>query len=317
MAFTVCPLHNLRDLPPDIHIAFGDDFDLRELPQWVESDSMVKHVSWLDQQSLAQDRYALYSEYEASAMGELETKSATDEPRSLQDRKFASLSLANLALWIAQPSAVCFTNVFSGLHWDHGQLTRHPRGKPIIQNIERQSPMHCHPADENKSVSAEQAAQAGRLHAVLLTIPKGNTVWQAMRMFWAALSSYASDIRYSFFWVGLEALFGPDGNTGEITYKLAQRAGFFVSNNPQTAREIFSKAKNCYGVRSKIVHGRWKYDPSIDLAMTDTEMIVRSTCTRLLGDPRMLDTFMSQKRDVFLEEWVFSRSTEPPPFSSL
>jgi hypothetical protein len=138
-----------------------------------------------------------------------------------------------------------------------------------------------------------------------------------MRMFWAALSSYASDIRYSLFWVGLEALFGPDGNTGEITYKLAQRAAFFISDTPQSARETFSKAKNCYAMRSKIVHGRWKYDPSIDLTMIDTETIARSVCTRLLGDRQMLDAFVSKKRDAFLEEWVFSRSTEPPPFPSL
>jgi hypothetical protein len=316
MAFTVCPLHNLRDLPPDIHVPFGDDFELRELPHWVKSESMIKNMSWTDQQSLAQDRYAFCSDYEASAMGELDPASTPAEPRSIQKRKFDSLLFANLALWIARPSAVCFTNVFSGLHWGQGQATRQPQGQPIIQNIERQNPMHCHPADENNSVEAGQVAQAGRLHTVLLTIPKGNTVWQAMRMFWAALSSYAPDIRYSLFWVGLEALFGPDGNTGEITYKLAQRTAFFVSDAPQTAREIFSKAKNCYAMRSKIVHGRWKYDPLIDLTMTDTEMIVRRVCTRLLGDGQMLDTFMSKKRDVFLEEWVFSRSADPPPFPS-
>jgi len=28
----------------------------------------------------------------------------------------------------------------------------------------------------------------------------------------------------------------------------------------------------------------------------------------------MLRTFLSKDRDKFLEDWVFSRSTEPPPY---
>jgi len=42
-----------------------------------------------------------------------------------------------------------------------------------------------------------------------------------MRVFWGALTMIAEDLRSSFFWIGLEALFGPDSNTGEITYKIA------------------------------------------------------------------------------------------------
>ena len=59
------------------------------------------------------------------------------------------------------------------------------------------------------------------------------------------LSGLAADIRYSLFRIGLEAVFGPDANTGEITYKLSQRTAFFISDTPQAARHVFSKARKC------------------------------------------------------------------------
>ena len=67
-------------------------------------------------------------------------------------------------------------------------------------------------------------------------------------------------------------------------------------------------------MRSIIIHGRWQNDPKIDDVMADTEGIVRTVFRRLLENPEMLGTFISKKRNEFLEEWVFSRSTDPPPF---
>jgi hypothetical protein len=119
--------------------------------------------------------------------------------------------------------------------------------------------------------------------------------------------------RYPFFWMGLEALFGPD-DTAETTYKLCQRIAFFLGDTPDVARELFRKAKTCYNTRSKIIHGRWKDDPKIDAVMADTEAIVRTAVRHLLDNPEMLRTFISKHRDKFLEDLVFSRATDPPPF---
>ncbi len=70
--------------------------------------------------------------------------------------------------------------------------------------------------------------------------------------------------------------------------------------------------KTCYKMRSTIIHGRWKNDPKIDDGMYDTEAIVRTALRRLMDDPKMVKTFVSKHRNEFLEDWVFSRSTEPP-----
>src|SRR5436190_13427272 len=49
-------------------------------------------------------------------------------------------------------------------------------------------------------------------------------------------------------------------------------------------------------------------------AMADTEAIFRTVLRRLLENSDMLRTFLSKDRDKFLEEWVFSRHTDPPPY---
>jgi hypothetical protein len=54
-------------------------------------------------------------------------------------------------------------------------------------------------------------------------------------------------------------------------------------------------------------------DPKIDECMADTEGIARTAFRHLLDKPELLKTFISNQRDSFLEEWVFSRSTDPPP----
>jgi hypothetical protein len=95
---------------------------------------------------------------------------------------------------------------------------------------------------------------------------------------------------------------------------MAQRIAFFLADSPDSSREKFRVVKKCYETRSKIVHGRWDDDPKIDHVMADSEQIVRDVFRRLLDDPEMLKAFMSKHRDKFLEDWVFSRSTEPPPY---
>jgi hypothetical protein len=114
--------------------------------------------------------------------------------------------------------------------------------------------------------------------------------------------------------MALESLFGAD-DVSEIGYKLAQRIAFFLADNPADARGLFRKVKTCYKMRSTIIHGRWKDDSKIDAVMADTEGIVRTVFRRLLDDAEMLRTFISKDRNEFLEDWVFSRSTDPPPYS--
>jgi hypothetical protein len=144
----------------------------------------------------------------------------------------------------------------------------------------------------------------------LASIQKGNPVWSGLRYFASALLMIAADLRYPLFWVGLESLFGPDDGN-EITYKLAQRIAFFISKDRTSAREAFRKVKACYGMRSKILHGRLKDHSKMDELMQQTEEIVRASFTRVIDDLDMMPIFLAKDRDGLLEDWVFDCASAP------
>lgn len=52
----------------------------------------------------------------------------------------------------------------------------------------------------------------------------------------------------------MESLFGPEDG-GEIAYRLSQRIAFFLESDRGSAQKTYALAKDCYKVRSKLVHG--------------------------------------------------------------
>jgi len=297
MAFTVIPLHNL-DLPITSHIQFGDGFVLQETPDWVKNDNFIlSQLSMNERESLKYAKLALVSEYQASAIGEKDP-AFSGSSRTIQQSKSETAIIANLAFWLVQPSPLCFTVAFHALTWP----------QPVPQQTEVRTPNFCHPDDLENRLSLSQVIEAGRLHGTLMSIARDNALFSGVRHVCAALAMYQPDLRYSLFWIALEALFGSE-NPNEIAYKLSQRIAFIVSKGPDEAKQQFKKAKNCYGVRSTIVHGRWQYSPKMNQFLGDTEQIVRDVFLRLLRDPDLPSTFASKDRDKFLEEMVFARYT--------
>jgi hypothetical protein len=309
VSFTVVPLHNLT-LAEGTQIPFGNGFVLQDIPAWLKAEPILKDLSRSERYSFSEAKHALVAEYEAAAIGEPDPSWNGKEPRSIQDSKRELVYLANTAMWLMHPTTVCFTTTFHALSL---AVAGEPGSKNVVLRIETERPLHCHPKDVGNTISANQVVRAGELHVVLSSIPRNNVVWEALRAFWAGLTMYSADRRYPFFWLGLEALFGAN-ESGEIACKLSQRIAFFLAGNPKDARDLFRMAKRCYNTRSKIVHGRWDNDPKIDAVMYDTEAIVRTVLRDLLTKPDMLKTFLSKQRDQFLEDWVFSRSTDPPPY---
>ena len=118
MAFTVVPLFN-TDLPTNTAIAFANCFVLRDLPEWVKEDqSILEGLSRHDRQGIFDAEHSLVAEYGAKAIGEPDPAWVGQEPRSIQCTKSDSAILANLALWLVQPSKVCYTTVLHALSWD-------------------------------------------------------------------------------------------------------------------------------------------------------------------------------------------------------
>jgi len=55
--------------------------------------------------------------------------------------------------------------------------------------------------------------------------------------------------------IAAEALFLSDVGSGELTYRLATRAAFFLAERPDERREVSDLFKRAYSQRSKLVHG--------------------------------------------------------------
>jgi hypothetical protein len=246
VSFTVVPLHDL-DLPAGTRIPFGNGFVLQDVPDWVKKDDgTLKDINRHDRQATLDAKHALVAEYEADSLGHPDPEWPGKKAKSIQELRFQSAMLANLALWLRQPSTVRFTVCFHALS---RPVPDQVEKIPIILQVQSHTPLYCHPKDAHNPLLVHHAVKAGELHSVLCTIPRRNPVWEALRAIWAALTMYPPDHRYTFFWVGLEALFGPD-SAGETTYKLSQRIGFFLGDTPEVARELYRKAKNCYDTRS-------------------------------------------------------------------
>jgi hypothetical protein len=197
----------------------------------------------------------------------------------------------------------CFTSIFHALSSSGPDSSEQI---PIIQQTTSRQALFCHPNDEVQKVSRSHAEAAGRLSQIMVSVSPDSTIWVALRYVYAALTTYARDLRHPIFWIALEALFGPDQDSGEIAYKLSQRIAFLISADPVGARATFRKAKAGYTARSKIVHGRWKESPQILEIMADTEAMVRGALNRILSDGNLLNEFSSRNRDTFLEDLVFA-----------
>jgi hypothetical protein len=310
MAFTVVPLHNLR-LPAGTRIPFGDNFTLQATPEWVKADKgTLANINYQDRQSTLAANYALVAEYEADSMGEPDPRWAGTIPKSIQDLRFQSAMLANLAMWLRQPSTVCFTVCFHAL----SRLNGRPLDSPVILNVDTHTTLYCHPSDLRNPFEIHHAQRAGELHTLLSTVPRGNSVWTALRAVWAALTSYQPDYRYPLFWQGLESLFGSHDKTWKVTVRLCNRLSYFLADAAPVQQELYAKVNDCYDARSKIIHGSLVEGDAFDRLMLDTERIARTAMRHILEKPRMLEIFVSNKRDDFLERWVQSGRFVPPPF---
>lgn len=298
MSFTVVPLHNLS-LPRGTRIPFGKGFVLTDMPEWVLADKRAMgDVSEQDRLLTKNASQALVAEYEADAWGYPDPDWKGLEPKSIQALRFQSAMLANMAIWLIQPCSIRFTVGFHFLT----RLSGHDLDQPLIQPNSRENPLCCHPRDLHNEVSSDHLIRAAQLHIKLSTIGRLNSVWEALRAFWAGLTMYPADYRYPFFWLGLEALFGDEDYSKGFTKRLYQRIAFFIADNKDDAKSIFDKAKRCYDLRSTIVHGRWTNDPRLEDVMYDTEAIWRTGLRLLMDRSDVLAKFIGAERNQYLKQ---------------
>lgn len=292
---TLIPVHNV-DLTHATSQQFSAGVALVPLPQWVHGQTMLESLSAIDRAAVKAATHAFLLTYTADALGTPDPDWKGAEPKSIQESKYELGLLANLACWLAQPSPACFHIVIHAPHFESG---------PVVQQIERNSELLCHPENIDSRLTEADLPLAAKYHEALVQIPRDTALWTAVRSAWAGLQMNHESIRFLLFWVGIEAMFGPEDGR-EINFRLSQRVGFFVGQTKAEARDLFDLAKAGYGFRSKLVHGQWKEDPRATKRMAEAERLFRRAFVRILSSQDLVATFTSKKREQFLDGLAFN-----------
>src|SRR5207245_5193878 len=133
---------------------------------------------------------------------------------------------------------------------------------------------------------------------------RNTTLRSSVRSDSAYLHMNIEVVRCLLIWVAFDALFGPEDGR-EITYRLSQRLGFLLGSNRNEAKELFQTARTGYGFRSKIVHGRWKEDPTATIRMAEAESLFRAALAKIIETPTLVNVFSTREREGFLDNLVF------------
>lgn len=280
-------------------VEFAGGLTLGVMPDWVSDDPWLKVLSRQDQYAIKEATHGFIANYEAERFNSPDPTWKYPGGQSISEVKHGLAMWANLALWLSHPSPA---------HLIHALYADVTDAYPQIKGSQPFPRIFHHAKDAIQSPSAEDIELARRLHLSMERLERKGSVWSALQANWVALQMGADIIRYPLFWMALESLFGPEQAAGEIAYKLSQRIAFFLSGDRSNARAIYKMAKNGYGYRSAIVHGRWKERKESQTLLAEVETLTRESLLRLLLDGDLLKVFAGKNsRDAYLDDLVFGK----------
>lgn len=287
----------------DMPFNFGQGVAFCPLPDWLNEEQILGKLSYGQRQELLRLSFAFIAEYQADAPNTLDSGWTGHTPKSKQAHAIELIHLANLALWLAQPSVIGFeilihANRLDADRWNLRQLRNF---HPLI-------PLARYSRARLGKNDFEVARELYLALTSLKRLSREGVVWTAIHALRQALTEQTAVIRYLLLWVAMEGLFGPE-DAREVTFRLSQRAAFFLANDRREARELFSIVKTGYGWRSKVVHGmRLSKLPkkNSEQIMSEAEDLLRRSLKRLLNDLQLVQIFEGKNRERYLDDLVFS-----------
>lgn len=295
--------HTIAPIVPEyinrhlFEISFGD-VKIIPKPDLLNKKEIIDHLSLSDKMQLEVTELVFISEYEASALGEVDPAWKGPSSRSKQDSAYEKIQLCNLALWISYPTSLVTTLFLHILVDDTRQFT-HQSGSidPVLPHLD----------DKNNFHTKESFETAQKINLAILSIERKNSLWLSIMSLLQALTSNALEVRFILLWVALEALYGSET---EISYRISHRIAFFISEDRKNAKEEFLRMKTSYNFRSQIVHGlrirKNKQDNSMEI-LKNTETSLRKSLSKILLDKKYIEIFNHEdKRKEFLDDLIFS-----------
>jgi len=302
---TIAPVHHYWTIDEALNTVFQFDemVTLEPIPEWVRDGAFLEHLARSDRETISQlAEYAWSAAYDADSFGDPDPSSSEGRPRSKQDEASRRIRLANLAMWLAQPSCAGFRIVLDFECPDSTWQFRNYAAYPglLARNDHGEAPFALGVLED-----------ARELYQRLVSLPREAHLHTAVGMLWKALTEDLWQVRYLCLWVVVESLFG-SVNPQETTYRLSQRAAFFLAPSRSAAKSFFDKIRAGYHWRSRVAHGQQpsqmkKLTPEAsDRLLLEVEQTVQWALAAILRDANLIELFNSAKeREAYLDDLLF------------
>jgi len=273
------------------------------LPAWAHDEEFIREAGRFYDDELREAKYAFLILYDCGALGQ---PHPAQPDTTCQDAAYDTIRLANMSLWIANPSPLSIRFV---VHVAGGRGS----GASRVTILD---PVTAHPRNESNILTVHDINQAKCLFTNLSGVPRTSALRTSAKFLWKTLTEVGWwEVRYVTTWIALEALFGPE-SPGETTFKICQRIAFFLSDKESERLPTYQKAHELYEPRCKLVHGRLLKnlygERSLDVSFEAEEML-RLSLRKILLDTDLTRKFSSEtEREKYLTNLVFSGSEATP-----
>ena len=284
-------------------VCFSGGFLLTPIPDLLRQDDWTERLSAPDRKGLQGLLYAFVVEYEGPPADTLASRAESPEAGAIQKAKHEIAQLANLAMWLARPSPVCFDLIFNAPRREGGWS---------VPFVEKTSRILCHPRDRGGLVSDSDLEEARNLHSALCGLPAESSIRTAVHACWSALQIEMAEVRYLLLWIALEALFAPEDSPTRGPDLFARRIVQFNSADCRPADDHYARARRAYLLKSRIAYGQ-RTEPA-DLAECghETESLLRGALRKILSSDDLTDLFSGTSgREDFLKGLVTDNSSRP------
>lgn len=144
-----------------------------------------------------------------------------------------------------------------------------------------------------------------KVNSINLNDKKQSFLRLALKRFSQAISTTEFQDKIIDFWIALESLYHTPGDKTELSYRIANRSAILLGNNDEQRKFFYGFHKDCYSIRSSIVHSGFIKKMKIlgieqneDYVLKNLESATRNSILKFLS----LSYSMGTKHDDILKE---------------
>ncbi len=290
---SVAPIIPVEVLPNRVS-RIGPGVMLDAIPAWFKAERQYSQKEFGKQEAFSSE-VCLRATFEGDGLGELGAGPGGKQGKN-HEVSWERIRIANLALWLARPSALHVELV----------VTTEPEPGPGGTAIKGRflESIRPHERYAGAALTLNNVQKADMVATAVQGLPRPSSVWTATRFLWLALTEELWETRYVNLWVAIEALFGPE-NREHIGRKLRGRVAKFLNGDDKEALVARDMVRAGYDLRSAAVHGgrlARRTEQEMSELMLMSEGIILTALRRILCAPELVAAFCSPSRDGYLDD---------------